>query len=152
MKLSTAQKPTLYFIGVTTGRSSIMTVFPRWAEYLGLGDVEITGIDLALHDDPARYREVVEFIKHDPLSRGALVTTHKLDLYAAAQDLFDLIDPHARLMSETSCPATAGRTSRIACGRITSRMLCQGVSPIARAASRCPAGIAARPPRKISAM
>ena len=103
MKLSPAQKPTLYFIGVTTGRSSIMTVFPRWAEYLGLGDVEITGIDLALHDDPARYREVVEFIKHDPLSRGALVTTHKLDLYAAAQDLFDLIDPHARLMSETSC-------------------------------------------------
>lgn len=103
MKLSPAQKPTLYFIGVTTGRSSIMTVFPRWAEYLGLGDVEITGIDLALHDDPARYREVVEFIKHDPLSRGALVTTHKLDLYAAAHDLFDVIDPHARLMGETSC-------------------------------------------------
>lgn len=80
-----------------------MTVFPRWAEYLGLGEVEIRGIDLKLHDDPARYREVVEFIKRDPLSRGALVTTHKLDLYAAAKDLFDFIDPHARLMAETSC-------------------------------------------------
>lgn len=32
-----AQRPTLYFIGVTTGRSSIRTVFPRWAHALGLG-------------------------------------------------------------------------------------------------------------------
>jgi len=113
MKLAPAKKPTLYFIGVTTGSSSIMTVFPRWAEYLGLGDVDITGIDLALHDDPARYREVVGFIKHDPLSRGALVTTHKLDLYAAAQDLFDVIDPHARLMGETSC--LSKREGSLAC-------------------------------------
>lgn len=98
-----ADKPTFYFIGVTTAQSSIMKVFPKWAEYLGLGDVAIKGIDMALHDAPERYREVVRFLKDDPLSRGALVTTHKLDLYAAAQDLFDEIDPHARLMAETSC-------------------------------------------------
>ena len=103
MGYSPATKPTFYFIGVTTAKSSIMTVFPRWAEYLGLGDVEIKGIDLALHDTPARYRAVVEFLKNDPLSLGALVTTHKLDLYAAAQDMFDVIDPHAALMTETSC-------------------------------------------------
>ncbi len=103
MGYSPATKPTFYFIGVTTGKSSIMKVFPLWAAHLGLGDVEMKGIDMALHDSPERYREVVDFIKHDPLSLGALVTTHKLDLYAAARDMFDVIDPHAVLMAETSC-------------------------------------------------
>ena len=36
-----AMRPTFYFIGVTTAQSSIMKVFPAWAEYLGLGDVEM---------------------------------------------------------------------------------------------------------------
>jgi hypothetical protein len=29
-----ATQPTLYFIGVTTGKSSIMRVFPKWAKAL----------------------------------------------------------------------------------------------------------------------
>ena len=41
-----AEKPTFYFIGVTTGQSSIMRVFPKWAELLGL-DAQIKGIDSA---------------------------------------------------------------------------------------------------------
>lgn len=98
-----AKKPTLYFIGVTTGQSSIMRVFPAWAEHLGLGDVEIKGMDFAPHSSLELYRTAVEFIKEDPLSLGALVTTHKLDLYQACHDLFDVIDPHASLMAETSC-------------------------------------------------
>jgi shikimate 5-dehydrogenase len=98
-----ATKPTLYFIGVTTGKSSIMRVFPAWAEYLGLKDAVIKGIDFKLHDDPAAYREAVEFIRHDPLSMGALVTTHKIDLFHACRDQFDIVDPHALLMDETSC-------------------------------------------------
>ncbi len=98
-----ATRPTLYFIGVTTGKSSIMKVFPAWAEFLGLKDAEIKGINFKLHDDPARYREAVEFIRDDPLSMGALVTTHKIDLFHACRDLFDVVDPHATLMDETSC-------------------------------------------------
>jgi shikimate 5-dehydrogenase len=98
-----ASKPTFYFIGVTTGKSSIMKVFPEWARHLGLGDAEIRGIDFVPHDTAENYREVVAFLKRDPLSLGALVTTHKLDLFAAAQDMFEVIDPHARLMAETSC-------------------------------------------------
>ncbi|YBV94937.1 shikimate dehydrogenase (plasmid) [Phyllobacteriaceae bacterium JZ32] len=98
-----ASQPTLYFIGVTTGKSSIMKVFPAWAEYLGLKNAVIKGIDFKLHDDPAAYRAAVEFIRDDPLSMGALVTTHKIDLFAACSDLFDVIDPHAALMGETSC-------------------------------------------------
>jgi shikimate 5-dehydrogenase len=98
-----ATQPTLYFIGVTTGSSSIMRVFPAWARHLGLNDAVIKGINFPLHADPAAYREAVSFIKDDPLSMGALVTTHKIDLFEAAKDLFDVIDPYARLMGETSC-------------------------------------------------
>ncbi len=98
-----ATQPTLYFIGVTTAKSSIMKVFPAWADHLGLKDALIRGIDFKLHDDPAAYRAAVEFIRDDPLSMGALVTTHKIDLFAACKDLFDVIDPHAKLMDETSC-------------------------------------------------
>ncbi len=101
--LRPAETPTLYFIGVTTGSSSIQRVFPVWADQLGLEGARLQGIDLPLHADPADYRTVVEFIKHDPLSLGALVTTHKIDLFRAASDLFDEIDPFARMMGETSC-------------------------------------------------
>lgn len=102
-KYQPATQPTLYFIGVTTGKSSIMKVFPAWAKYLGLKDAVIKGIDFKLHDDPKAYREAVEFIRNDPLSMGALVTTHKIDLFHACRDMFDVIDPHALLMDETSC-------------------------------------------------
>ncbi len=97
-----AEKPTLAFIGVTTGSSSINKVFPRWAETLGLGDAVIAGMDFVPHDDPQRYREAITFIKNDPLTLGALVTTHKIDLFAAGRDLFDEIDPLAEQMGEIS--------------------------------------------------
>ncbi len=98
-----AERPTLYFIGVTTGRSSIRTVFPRWAEALGLGDVPLVGVDLPLHAPREDYRRIVEFLAADPLSAGALVTTHKIDLYEACADLFAEVDPLARVMGELSC-------------------------------------------------
>ena len=101
--LRPAEVPTLYFIGVTTGRSSIQHVFPRWAAHLGLEGARLQGIDLPLHAPADDYRRVVEFIAADPLSLGALVTTHKIDLYRACADLFDVIDPFAQLMGETSC-------------------------------------------------
>ena len=98
-----AEQPTFYFIGVTTGKSSIMKVFPEWAKFLDLGDVVIKGIDFKPHDDPDAYREAVEFLKNDPLSRGALVTTHKIDLLKACRDYFEELDPFADLMGEISC-------------------------------------------------
>jgi len=103
MAYEAASKPTFWFIGVTTAQSSIMRVFPEWARHLGLGDVQMKGIDFAAHADPEAYREAVRFLRGDPLSLGALVTTHKIDLYAACHDLFDEIDEYARAMSETSC-------------------------------------------------
>jgi len=96
--------PTMYFIGVTTTQSSIMRVFPRWAEALGI-EAELVGVDFALHDEPHRYHAMVEHIKHDPLSLGALVTTHKLDLLEAARPLFDELGPYASKLGEISCIA-----------------------------------------------
>jgi shikimate 5-dehydrogenase len=111
--------PTLYFIGVTTGSSSIRAVFPLWAAELGLGDVRLVGIDLPIHAPRDSYRRVVDFLARDPLSRGALVTTHKIDLYEACRDMFDEVNPLARLMGETSCLSKRG-----------SRLLCSAKDPI----------------------
>jgi shikimate dehydrogenase len=94
--------PTLYFVGVTTTRSSIMSVFPRWSDILGLG-AEISGYDCAIHAPAEDYRAIVQHIKDDPLSMGALVTTHKIDLLEASRDLFDYLDPYAELCGEISC-------------------------------------------------
>jgi len=49
------------------------------------------------------YRQAVAQIKNDPLSLGALVTTHKIDLYNASKDLFDYLDPYAQICGELSC-------------------------------------------------
>lgn len=103
-----ADRPTLYFIGVTTAKSSIMQVFPAWARYLGLGDCAIKGIDFKLHDEPQRYREAVAFIKSDPLSLGALVTTHKIDLLRACRDQFDELDEFAAILGEVSSISKQG--------------------------------------------
>jgi shikimate dehydrogenase len=95
--------PTMYFIGVTTGQSSIMRLFPLWAEVLGLKHAQLIGVDLPLHAAPERYRQAVAQIKNDPLSLGALVTTHKIDLFQATSDMFDSLDRYAQLCQEVSC-------------------------------------------------
>jgi shikimate 5-dehydrogenase len=98
----TKRVPTFYFIGVTTAKSSIMKVFPLWMEVLGHPEILIEGVDLRIHDTAAHYRQATAQIKYDPLAVGALVTTHKMDLYAAAQDLFEYFDPYAQICAEIS--------------------------------------------------
>ena len=94
--------PTFYFIGVTTTKSSIMKVFPLWMKILGREDVVIEGMDCKIHDEPEAYRQAVAQIKYDPLSLGALVTTHKIDLLTAARDMFEYLDPYAVATDEVS--------------------------------------------------
>lgn len=101
------QKPTFYFIGVTTGQSSAQRVFPQWMRALG-HDVQLKGVDFKIHDEPARYRRLVQEIREDPLALGGLITTHKIDLLNAARDLFDHLGPHAQLCDEVSCISKRG--------------------------------------------
>src|ERR1700745_2703173 len=124
LSLSPAEAPTIHFVGVSTSQSSIMKVFPKWATELGIGEAIIHGIDLPLNASPESYREVVKFIRNDEQSRGALVTTHKIDLFRAARQQFDELDWFATAMHEVSSiskrngkligqakdPVSAGRT------------------------------------------
>jgi shikimate dehydrogenase len=96
------ETPTFNFIGVTTTKSSIMKVFPLWTKELGHPEVQIEGMDLKIHDQPEAYRRAVAQIKNDPLSLGALVTTHKIDLLEASRDMFEYLDPYAEICGEIS--------------------------------------------------
>jgi len=98
-----AKTPTMYFVGVTTGKSSIRSVFDLWAQILQRPDVSLIGIDIPLHAEPEEYRKVVDFLKNDPLSLGALVTTHKVDLLRSCRDMFDTLDDGAISLHEVSC-------------------------------------------------
>ena len=95
--------PTFCFVGVSTGKSSIMKVFPRWMEALGRANVVMEGVDHTLHDSPAAYRQTVAQMKFDELSLGALVTSHKIDVLSAARDMFDYLDLNAQITGEISC-------------------------------------------------
>ncbi|SJN40157.1 miscellaneous; hypothetical/partial homology [Microbacterium esteraromaticum] len=96
------------FVGVTTGSSSIMKVFPLWADILRLPTRTLVGHDLPMDADPAQYRAMVEQIRDNPHHRGALVTTHKMNVFTAASDLFDELDPFAVSCSEISSISKRG--------------------------------------------
>jgi shikimate dehydrogenase len=135
----------LTFIGVTTAKSSINPIFPRWMDELGRPEVELVGVDLRLHDEPAAYRDVIERIKRDPEALGGVVTTHKVDVFSAAHDLFDVLDPLATTLGEISSiskgahglvgsardPITSGQTldaiiGSAYFGRTSGEVLCLG--------------------------
>jgi len=90
------------FVGVSTAGSSIMRVFPRWADALGLPTRRLVGHDLPLDATPEDYRALVRRIRDDDDEVGALVTTHKIGVYAHCADLFDELDDFARLCGEVS--------------------------------------------------
>ncbi|MCL4247073.1 MAG: shikimate dehydrogenase [Anaerolineae bacterium] len=93
----------MYFFGVTTGKSSSARMFPHWAKILGLKNAQLVGIDLPINAPPADYRAAVEQIKYDPLSLGAAVTTHRINVLRAARDLFDELTSDAELCEAVSC-------------------------------------------------
>lgn len=125
-----ATQPTMYFIGVTTAKSSIMKVFPLWEKVLGLNKAVIKGVDIDIHASPEEYRKIVQFIRDDELSMGALVTTHKIDLYNAARDLFDYLDPYAAMFGElSSISKRAGRLEGYAKDPISSGLALEAFVP-----------------------
>lgn len=111
------------FVGVSTADSAIMKVFPAWAARLGLPTQQLVGHDLPLDASAADYRNLVAHIRNEPSFLGALITTHKMGVYAAASDLFDDLDSYAirfgeissiskrggRLIGHAKDPVSAGR-------------------------------------------
>jgi shikimate 5-dehydrogenase len=78
-------------------------MFPLWAEILGWADAQLVGVDLPIDAPPEAYRRLVSWIKQDPLSLGAIITTHKINTLNAARDLFDELSEDTRLCGEVSC-------------------------------------------------
>jgi shikimate 5-dehydrogenase len=93
----------MYFVGVSTGSSAAKRMFPAWARLLGRPEMELRGLDLPLDAPAERYREAARLIRIQPEARGALVTSHKLNILRAAGDLFDDLTEDARLAQEISC-------------------------------------------------
>lgn len=90
------------FVGVDTANSSIMRVFPLWADHLGLPTRRLRGHDVPLDADDGVYRDLVAAVRDDGSELGALVTTHKVRIYQAAGDLFDELDDFSRQCGEIS--------------------------------------------------
>jgi shikimate dehydrogenase len=132
-------KERMFFIGVSTKSSSIMKLFPVWSDVLGL-DASIEGRDLPIGGEPEVYRDVVREVAGTEAVMGALVTTHKVDVFRHAGELFVEIDDNARLCREISCiskrdghlighakdPITSGKSMEWIFDAPPSHVLCLG--------------------------
>jgi shikimate 5-dehydrogenase len=128
--LRAATVPTMYFVGVTTGSSAIHRVFEAWRPLLGLEDVALTGIDVPVGAPAEAYREVVSFLAADPRSRGALVTTHKIDLFTTCRDLLAEVDDDAARLGEISAlVAGDGWVRGQALDTVTSALALEAIVP-----------------------
>ena len=155
----------MVFIGVSTSGSSIITLFPRWDEILGL-DARIEGFDIPLGAPPAALRAAVEYISASDEIRGGLVTTHKVGIFKHAGDLIEDLDEYARMCSEVSCisksngglvghakdPITARMTLDHMLGRdywrtSNGHVLCLGAGGAGVAITLCLMGLDPPPPR-----
>ncbi len=122
--------PRMGFVGVSTGGSSIMRVFPVWAGILGLPTTALQGYDLPLDAPPQVYRDVVTTIKGDEDRLGALVTTHKMAVFEHAGDLFDDLDDLANAFREISSVAKRdGRLTGAAKDPVTVRYALDEIVP-----------------------
>ena len=104
----TASTACMWFVGVSTGSSSIMRVFPRWADLLALPTRRLIGHDIPLDAPAGAYRRAVAAIRDNPQHLGALITTHKMAVFRHALDLFDDVDELARTFGEVSSVAKRG--------------------------------------------
>jgi shikimate 5-dehydrogenase len=93
------------YIGVSTAGSRIHQVFPAWAHEFGRPLV-LDGIDVPLGAPSERYRAVVQSLRDDPEVLGAVVTSHKLSIFAAAHDLLAHTDEFASLLHEFNALST----------------------------------------------
>jgi len=92
-----------WFIGVTSGQSMIMRLFPIWEEVLGIQGTRMHGVDLPPGVEGQKIRETVNELRANSDVLGALVTTHKLAVCEEASDLFAKVDEHATRLQEISC-------------------------------------------------
>lgn len=108
-------KPTMFFIGVTTHNSFVNKVFNDWIRIINK-DAELIGINLDIDCAANDYSKIVTFLKSEPLALGSLVTTHKVRLYNYANQLFDELPETCSEFKEIGCIYKNGNSL---CGEVT---------------------------------
>jgi shikimate dehydrogenase len=101
-KLAAVGTRAVHFVGIDTSGSRVHELFPRWMDALGL-DACVQSVDLPSNASRKEYRSLVESISTDGDVLGAVITSHKLGVFAARTDLFAEVDPFAALTHETDC-------------------------------------------------
>src|SRR3982750_1591200 len=118
----------MYFVGVTTGQSSVHKIFARWAEIAGVPDAVLAGIDNPVGAPAQSYMDATRTIRDDPESWGALVTTHKISIYEHGRAFFTDFDADAGLLGEVSCIVRRpDRMEGIAVDPIPSRLALEAI-------------------------
>jgi len=92
---------TVWFVGVSTAGSLVHRAMPRWRPLLD-GDVTVRGRDLPLDAPAGAFRSLLDDLRRDGETRGAVVTSHKVALYRAASDLFAGLDDLAVACGEVN--------------------------------------------------
>jgi len=87
------------FLGISTAGSLAHHTFPGWSRLFCPGAV-MRGADLPADATPAEFRELVTAMAANPRVLGAVVTSHKLRLFRACQDLLDYAEPLVALTQE----------------------------------------------------
>jgi len=120
----------MYFLGVTTAHSSIHRIFPRWAALAGVEGAVLAGIDIPVDAPAVDYRSAVQRILDDPNACGGLVTTHKVNVYGHAGDLFTEFDADAERLGEVNCIVRRpGRLAGLATDTLTSGLALREILP-----------------------
>jgi shikimate 5-dehydrogenase len=110
MEFQTAERPTIYVVGTPEDDSLITSLFPRWAQLLQLCETQVRKLDCDLYAQPAVYQNFLRFLKADPLSLGALLTSSKPNLLQNCKELFSSLDPSVVLGGHVSSVSkSAGR-------------------------------------------
>lgn len=120
----------VWFLGVSTGSSTIHEALPRWGEVLGR-PLECVGVDLPLDSPSEAYRGFLDDLAASP-ALGAVVTSHKTALYRAAADRFARLDQDSRLTAEINSVRVGGdglagwARDPVSAGRIVDRIWPRG--------------------------
>src|SRR5712691_9152900 len=120
----------MYFIGVTTSASSIQRLFAPWAALAGVPEAALSGIDIEVGAAPGEYRAAMSRICDDPAACGALVTTHKVEIYKHASKFFTDFDADANTLGEVNCVVRRGdRITGLALDTQTAGLAFQAIAP-----------------------
>jgi shikimate dehydrogenase len=99
------------FVGVDTRRSSALDAVPLWSRWLG-HPLQVRPVDIPLGAPPDVYVGVFDELVADTDAAGAVITSHKVAIYAAIADRCSYLSPDASRLRE--CTVVAARPSGMA--------------------------------------